>query len=235
MQIKNGIIASANSATRRGFFVSPSISTSTEVKILKKFALVLPKALVAFPEDGVAEFYEGKRTYTLMSQDRSFVYRCIKARTEPPEIRMEYLATKGAYTTLDLNKLSKTLEKVVIPEYQAAGVSVGVHLVLNPVSGEEGASTLDLSLVTAKRQEAQETLPCARLGEPEGQSLPIDKVVDFKMLREMISSIPEKGGMVKVYMNDPDSKFFRIQNMFSVGTHKCVAMAVGSYARLARV
>lgn len=235
VQVRNGLVYAANGANRRGFFASPSISATTEVKILKKFALCLPKALTAFPTDASAEIFESSRTYTIRSTDGVFTYRCIKARTEPSEIPMEYLIPKGSHTVVDVTKLARLMEKVVIPEYQSAGVAIGVRLVMRPPEDiVTGSSSVDLSLVTAKRQEAQESLACLRLGET-AESREVDKVVDFKMFKDMVSSLPTGGSDTKVFMNDPDSKFFKMQRILEVGGHKCVALAVGAYARIAKV
>ena len=234
VQVRNGLVYAANGANRRGFFASPSISATTEVKILKKFALCLPKALTALAPESTAEIFEGVRTYTIKSQEGDFVYRCIKARTEPSDIPMDYLVPKGAHTIVDVVKLSRLMEKVVIPEYQSAGVAIGVRLVIAPpTDAAEGSSLVQLSLVTAKRQDAQETLACTRVGETDS-AVEVDKVVDFKMFKEMATSLPT-GGETKVFMNDQESKFFKLQRVLDVGGHKCVALAVGAYARIAKV
>ena len=230
--IKDGLVYGANGVNRRGYFVSPALRFPGELKFLKKFVPVAVKLLksLAVPQVTVKNL---DRVLTLETPDGLFSYACLKARTDAPDIPMAYLKSSGPYTEIDLAKALKAMERITIPEYQSAGASVGVALVLPPADAD-GNAELSLKLVAAGKLSGKEKIPCKRVGENEEGGLEVDKVVDFKLFKELAGAMPSKCDL-KFYANDPEARYFKMQSKHVVGSANCVSVAVGSYARINRV
>lgn len=230
--VKDGLVYAANGMNRRGYFASQALRYPSELKILKRFSSVMPKVLKSLEGKPVL-VRNLSRAISMTSEDGTLRYACIKARTDSPDIPLSYLKAAGPYTTMELTKCVKAMEKVVIPDYQAAGAAIGVDLVMKPSAEADGSSGLELRLISSGKFSGHEVVPCKRVGE-EGTGLLIEKVIDFKMFKELASSFTADGEL-RWYMNDPESKFFKIQQRKNVGTTPCLAVAVGTYARVNKV
>ena len=228
--LKDGMAYAANGMNRRGYFVSKVLRIPEEFKVLKKFSNVLPKMLKHMGAGDVT-MSNGDRTVKFVSPDGKISYSCLRARSEAPVIKMEYLKSNGPYTTMDLPKVLKNLEKIVIPDYQSAGAAVGVNLVLG-VGDDKGSAPLELSLISAGKYSAKEKVQCKRIDEVEG-GVVVDKVIDYKMFKEIAGAVPSKGDL-RVYLNDPDAKMFKLLVRGSIEGSDYVAVSVGAYARLNR-
>jgi hypothetical protein len=226
--LASGMLTAANGWNRRGYFISQSLKLKQEIKFLQRFVATLPKLLRHVTGDLSVELHERS---IVMRADSGFRYSCVRARHETPEPVLAYLKSAGPYLTLDTVKLTKVLDKVVVPDYQAAGAPVGVELVIPPAAEGSIDSELLLKLVSSGAMQAQDKFPCKRVSEdkdPRGEL--VEKVVDYRMFKSMVSEL-RAGAENRVYMSDPASRFFKFQSKFAIDGHSCLAISVGSYSK----
>lgn len=226
--LEGGLLSAANGWNRRGFFVSTALKLPKELKILQRFAECLPKLLRHVP--GQLNVILHERSIVLTSEN-GFRYSCVRAKHETPAPVLSYLRSNDPYLVVEMGKLVKILDKVVVPDYQAAGAPVGVAVTVPPAEAGSTASTMELELVSTGNLQARDTIPCTREGEtatPGGEL--IEKVIDYRMFKAIASQIPSKSD-TRVYMSNPACRFFKFQSKFMVDTYPCVAVAVGTYSK----
>ena len=226
--LENGILSGANGWNRRGYFVSKSLILNQEVKFLQRFTVSLSKVLKHVVGDLSVTLHERS---IILTSDSGFKYTCVRARHETPDPVLSYLQSSDPYLTMDLVKLVKALDKVSVPDYSSAGAAVGVHVTIAPADGEH-KSKFEMKLASLTALQAADSIPCTREAEKDGgPGELVEKVIDYRMFKEMASEFPSAGD-TRVYMSNPASRFFKFHSKFSVGENACVAVAVGSYSKV---
>ena len=225
--LRDGILSGANGWNRRGYFVSRGLSLKEEVKFLQRFVSTLPKVLSRVLDSKLTVFLHDR---TIVLSCDGFRYSCVRARHDMPEPVLSYLKSSDPYVTLDTVKLAKLLDRVTIPDYNAAGAPVGVRLQLP--GHEEGGpleDKLKVSLVAYSQLKAEGELICTR--DSDRQCSAVDKVVDYRMFKAMASALPSSAE-VRCYISKQDSRFFKFQGKYLVGEYPCVTVSVGSYSKV---
>ena len=227
--LSGGLLSGANGWNRRGYFVSPSLKLDQEVKFLQRYVETLPKLLRHVKGNVEVTLYERSMTFV---EEGKFRYTCTRARHETPDVVMKYLKSEDPYVVVDPGKMVKVLDKVVIPDYQAAGSAVGVKFLLSPAAPNTKSATLDLKLVSAGGLQAEDSIKCTREAEPDGTfGIPMERVIDYRMFKAMANEVPASGD-TKLYICNPASRFFKFQCKYLVGEYTCVSVSVGSYSKV---
>lgn len=225
--LRDGVVSGANGWNRRGYFVSRGLALKEELKILQRFVSTLPKVLSRVLGNKLeVRLYDR----TIVMSCPGFSYSCVRAKHDMPDPVLSYLKSSDPYVTLDTGKLVKLLDRVTIPDYNAAGSPVGVRLQIP--AHEEGApldTSLKVSLVAYSQLKAEGEVACKR--DSDRQCSALDKVVDYRMFKSMSSALPTSAD-VRCYISNQDSRFFKFQGKYVVGDFPCVTVSVGSYSKV---
>lgn len=225
--LRDGILSAANGWNRRGYFVSRGLSLKEEVKFLQRFVSTIPKVLSRVIDRKLSVFLHDR---TIVLSCDGFRYSCVRAKHEMPEPVLSYLKSSDPYVSLDTVKLTKLLDRVTIPDYNAAGSPVGVRLQLpEHMDGGPVEDKLKVSLVAYSQLKAEGEVACTR--DSDKACAPLDKVVDYRMFKAMASALPSSAE-VRCYISKQDSRFFKFQGKYIVGEYPCVTVSVGSYSKV---
>lgn len=218
--IHSGIAYAANGFNKLGLIVFKTFMGIPGMRIRK---LVLPLYInfVSGLEGNEVKLFETDKDVGVESMDGTHYFSFLKSTLEAPNIPKEYLKSEGPFTLVDKSKLLKVAERSIVTNNSAS--MVGIELVL---SGAGDDANLQVKLVS--KREAIETINCSR--QNDDNSDPVSHVVDFRMLKAVLSSFDTKED-VRLHINDA-SRFFKVYSKGKVNDESYILAGVGAYAKI---
>jgi len=224
--IGGGIMYSANGVNKRGYFISRELAEIKDTKIQKKFMETLGKSLFILDCEKVVVIERDSVT-TIESEDGKFISHMLKSRSVPPDMPKQYIQVKGdPYTTVNREKLIKSIDRSTSASYSKVGTPIGLQLTVSG-SGEE--STLKTDMIT-NALKTIDSVECIRHDDGDGE---VSNLLDYKLFKTILSSF-SKEGETRLYINQPDLKYFKIYAKGEIEGIPFAEVGVGAYSRRVR-
>lgn len=225
--INNGILYAANGVNKRGYFVCREMQGLQNVCIQKKFLETLGRSLNTMLCDKVT-LTERNNVISVESDDGSCKIYMTKSRYLPPEMPKQYIKVKGdPYTVVVRDQMIKSIDRSTVASYAKLGTPMGVQLTL---SGTGSDSKLKTDMIT-NTLKTIDTIPCERVADDEGEE--ITNLIEYKLFKTILSSF-SKEGETRLYINQPEVRFFKVYTKAEIEDISFAEIGVGSYSRRVR-
>lgn len=219
--ISKGIMYAANGSNMMGFMVSGAFKPLDDVRLRKAIIPILFASLGSIKDETVGLV---QTQSDVGIETNSMYFSALKPAMDPPSVQTQHIKSEGPHTIVDRALLVKHMERLVASHTGATDI-IGIEMTLG---GAGDSSYIDLALLSSK---SVERVPCSRVEDNSSDS--VSHIVEYKVLKAVLKSV-EDGDRVRLHINQPDVKMFKVYDKGSVGQDSFIQVGIGGFAKVSK-
>ena len=222
--INKGLIYSANGSNKMGFMVNRDFKDFQDFKIRKLFVPLLLGVMDSLKGEEFEDIilFETEKDAGIRTVDGSVILSCLKSDASVPEVKRDLAHTKGPYCVIDRKAFIENIDR--LGALEKTGKSFGMQINLK---GEGENASIEMNLLSSLK--SKEIIPCKRVDSSDED---VEQIIDNKLIRGILTSF--NNDEVRLYINDVNSKMFKIYEKGEINESEYHSFAIGAYSRVLR-